>query len=200
MKLEKFMKDVERHEMQVLNDTGLYRHLRFSRPGSSCMQFHLVTYPGYLVFSGDMGCYVFSRLQDMFEFFRTDRGRGEGINPGYWAEKVQAEDRHDRVRVPSRDAYIAAIRRDVNSWMEGAPISLSEKKDLWQSVKDDVLGVLEYHDPHEWDRAVHDFEWGSFRFTDFWDRSLTEWTYRYLWCCRAIAWAIKAYDETRAAK
>lgn len=158
------------------------------------MHFDLVTYPGYLVFSGDMGCYVFSRLRDMFEFFRIDRGRGEDINPGYWSEKVQAQDINSPVRVPSRDAYAEAIRSDVASWMDGRGRSFGYRRDLWRNVKDEVLSVLEYSDPNEWDRAIHEFEWGDFRFVDFWDRSLTEWTYRYLWCCRAIAWGIGVYD------
>ena len=87
-----FLKDVAAHEMEILRDDGVYRHIRFKKPGTWCMHFDLVTWPGYLAYSGDMGCYVFSRLNDMFEFFRTDReylqrdGRQLCINLCYWSE------------------------------------------------------------------------------------------------------------------
>ena len=68
-----FLRDVAEHEMIVVRDDGVHRHIRFKKPGTSCMHFDLITWPGYLCYTGDMGTYVFSRLTDMFEFFRTDR-------------------------------------------------------------------------------------------------------------------------------
>ena len=52
--------------MIVLRDDGVYRHIRFKKPGTGCMHFDLVTWPGYLCYSGDMGCYVFCRLNARF--------------------------------------------------------------------------------------------------------------------------------------
>lgn len=95
---ESFMRDVATHEMTVFRDDGLYRHIRFRRPNTMRTHFDLITYPGYLCYSGDMGTYVFSRLDDMFEFFRTDRD----INPGYWSEKLQAVDNHGLGRYTHR--------------------------------------------------------------------------------------------------
>lgn len=56
----------------MLHEDGIYRHIRFRQPGTMCMHFDLITWPGYLCYTGDMGTYVFTRLADMFEFFRTD--------------------------------------------------------------------------------------------------------------------------------
>lgn len=84
---KRFADDTQHHRMTVMLDQGLYRHLRFVRPGRSEYWFTLTAYPGALVVDGDMGTWVFRRLPDMFEFFRTDSGR---INPGYWAEKLTA--------------------------------------------------------------------------------------------------------------
>src|SRR4051812_7199267 len=87
---DQFLKDVERHKMSVKLSDGVYRHLRFSKPLDSNMWFELVTWPGYLTISGDMGTWAFSRITDMFEFFRS-RNDGElEINSGYWSEKLQA--------------------------------------------------------------------------------------------------------------
>ncbi|MBN7389249.1 hypothetical protein I3U52_24390 [Mycobacteroides abscessus subsp. abscessus] len=73
------------HKMTVLRDDDLYRHVRFAEPGTSIWHFDLVTWPGHLVISGDIGGYHFARLPDMFEFFRKPVGY---INAHYWAEKL----------------------------------------------------------------------------------------------------------------
>jgi hypothetical protein len=93
---ERFKRDTASHEMTVLHDDGLYRHLRFmrvitdetGRHPSSSYWFELVTWPGKLAVSGDCGSFLFARREDMFEFFRSDSRYG--INPGYWSEKVLA--------------------------------------------------------------------------------------------------------------
>jgi hypothetical protein len=86
---ERFKRDTEHHEMTVLHDDGLYRHLRFSRPDRSGYWFSLTTWPQKLTVNGDVGTYVFSRTEDMLEFFRGSTCSG-GPNFGYWDEKVVA--------------------------------------------------------------------------------------------------------------
>jgi len=39
----------------------------------------------------------------------------------------------------------------------------------------------------------------TFEFTDFWDHDLSEYTHHFVWCCYALAWGIKKYDETKSA-
>ena len=56
--LEQFKRDVDRHQLQVLRDDGLYRHVRFLRTAvdpetgkrekSSFYWFDLITWPGCL--------------------------------------------------------------------------------------------------------------------------------------------------------
>lgn len=70
---KRFLGDVAKHQMTILRDDGVNRHVRFKQPNSSNMFFDLITWPGCLCYTGDMGTYVFRRLEDMFEFFRTDR-------------------------------------------------------------------------------------------------------------------------------
>ena len=76
---ERMLSATADHKLTILHNDGLYRHIRFKNPKSIFYWFDLITWPGVLVFKGDMGCYVFSRLDDMFEFFT-----GPTINPGYW--------------------------------------------------------------------------------------------------------------------
>lgn len=90
----RFAKDTAHHEMTVLHDEGLYRHLRFRQPNDTdgkkwtgAYWFDLITWPGCLAINGDMGSFLFSRTDDMFTFFR-----GRKPDPGYWAQKVRAGD------------------------------------------------------------------------------------------------------------
>lgn len=119
-----FPRDIAEHKLTVKHHDGLYRHLYFGRPGTGTMSFSITTWPGHLAYTGDMGDYVFCRLDDMLQFFRTDRAP----NYGYWAEKVVAQDKSDGV---------------------------CEGRSTLRSYR---------------------------------------WSYRYVWCCNALVWAIREYD------
>lgn len=87
-----FRADCADHKLTIKRDDGLYRHLRFTSADSEnlgCYWFDIHTAPGILTFHGDAGTWVFARTADMLTFFR-----GHRVNPGYWAEKVIANDRH----------------------------------------------------------------------------------------------------------
>ncbi|WP_048572679.1 hypothetical protein [Streptomyces leeuwenhoekii] len=86
----RFARDTAGHQMTVLHDDGLYRHLVFREPMHSFYWFELITTPNQLVFSGDGNSYVFRRATDMFQFFRSGiwRDGSHHINPGYWSEKL----------------------------------------------------------------------------------------------------------------
>lgn len=209
-----FLKDVSAHEMEVLRDDGVYRHIRFKKPGTGCMHFDLVTWPGYLAYSGDMGCYVFSRLNDMFEFFRTDReylqrdGRQLCINLGYWSEKLQAVDgrRHaGSAKEFSEEKFNRAVIEDLVGWIRGNAYRTTkdERRELWDAVMSEVMGADGDSGGYRKQAAAHDFshfvnnDVGNFYFQDFWEHDLTEYTFRFVWCCYALAWGILKYDEAR---
>ena len=149
------------------------------------MRFELVTWPGYLCYTGDMGAFVFSRIEDMFEFFRSDRGR---INPDYWSEKVQATDRSDGPREWSEEKFRSVIEYYLTERGD-EPAS----KELRQAVEEEVLSRID-DGRHEAYRAASEFEHNGFRFDDLWDHNFEDFTYRFLWCCYALVWAIKQYD------
>ena len=86
----RFASDTASHQMVVLHEDGLYRHLVFREPAHGFYWFELITTPNQLVFSGDGNSYVFRRTTDMFQFFRSGiwRDGSHHINPGYWSEKL----------------------------------------------------------------------------------------------------------------
>lgn len=214
---QRFERDVAEHQMTVLHEDGVYRHIRFRRPGSMCMHFDLITYPGYLVYSGDMGCYVFSRLTDMFEFFRTDRLHREDpsklyINRGYWSEKLQAVDgnrRHAGAMEFSPEKFRQVINEYRLRWVREYRdvLDKEQRRALWDAVDDEVLRHLEDGEHAAYQHA-QDFSWSAdpyarhrtrtFAFEDLWEHNFTEYTFRFTWCCYAIAWAIRQYDATKA--
>lgn len=193
---EQFLKCVEKHEMEVLLDRGVYRHLRFQAPGTGNQHFHLVTFPGRLVYCGDMGSYLFERIEDMFKFFRrTDRG----INLSYWAEKVDAQDRSGikEFSIARVKEIISDIAKEqVNDWDERKKSKVAEEIESLLSKIDndaselaDVIRVVT-----NFDSEAIEGEW----FSDLWDYDIQEYTYRFQWACYAIAWGIEQYDKQAA--
>jgi hypothetical protein len=141
-----------------------------------------------------MGCYVFARLPDMFEFFRDDEGH---INPSYWAEKLQADQRGSGHMEFSERLYRRAIVSDFKAhYLQGTP----ERMRIWRDVR---YELLDWSQPSTVEQAVanaiaYNDHKGDSPFNEFWDHRLEDYTYHFIWCCRAIVWAIERYDEYKA--
>ncbi len=212
---ERFLRDVAKHEMTVIRDDGVHRHIRFKQPDSSNMFFDLVTWPGFLCYSGDMGTYVFQRTQDMFSFFRKN-GRLDGIDHRYWAEKIEAADRTG-VEKHSHDEFTRQINDWVDQQAEGDKPGDDEPEQLvlWAEAYAELRAEVESEvlsaDSNEvrcFD-AANDFQhagdaWqafhgpdAKFEFTDFWEVDTKEYSPRFLWCCYALAWGIEQYDAAQ---
>lgn len=209
---ELFLRDVAEHEMTVIRDEGVHRHIRFRKPGTICMGFDLITWPGCLCYCGDMGTFVFQRLQDMFEFFRMDRrdfnyrkDRSIQINPQYWAEKLEATNNSGGHTEFSEELFKQAVMGDLLSWLRNHrdETTKEERRELWEAVCDQVLGADGDSGGYRMQAAAHDFthfvskEAGEFYFQDFWEHRLTDYTFHFIWCCYALAWGIQKYDESK---
>lgn len=200
-----FLRQVASHELQVLRDDGVYRHLRFKRPGSWCMHFDIVTWPGYLAYTGDMGCYVFTRLQDMLEFFRRDPDRLFRIDFRYWAEKAQGADR-DGIREFCPEKFTQQIKRRTLDWIRDHrdDTTREQRRELWNAVIDEVVDCEGDNGGHRQQIAAYEFSheledgW-RFHFDDLYELSFEVYTHRFLWCCHALAWGINRYDAHRDA-
>lgn len=193
-----FIKDIAEHEMKVMHDDGSYRHIRFRKPDSNAYWFGLVTWPGHLTIEGDMGCWTFSRTPDMFEFFRNDE---LGINPGYWAEKLQ---NYSKYEGPEKQFCIDTLRESMKNYLDqvfkGDPDEWPEEKQesLWEEIEADILSLDHEHSVYQ---AVSSFEHDGFRFEDWYESfSCKNWSYHYLWCLFAIVWGIQQYDKKQPAK
>ncbi len=211
--IAQFLRDVERHKVYVERDDGLYRHLRFrdtdeAGKTSYCMGFDIVTWPGWLAYSGDMGSFMFQRTPDMLAFFRKQERDGrtlfDSIDLRYWAEKCEAEGaRGDGIKEWDQ----AAFRREITEQRRrmlvafGRPWSREQREELWE----DLQLVIDTQD--EWDAIAKVRDWSHLDPTrrtwmhldtdDFPD--CKTYTQRFTWCCCALAWGIAQYDAHKAA-
>ena len=188
-----FLKDVATHVMHVRLDQGVYRHLEFRQAdGSWNHGFHIITTPWRLMVTGDMGTWVFSRLEDMFQFFRTDKG---GINCSYWAEKCVngVHGGHDAGTVYDGDTYKARLIESLDNY---------DLSDEHKAKVIDELEDMDFADEHWIMGQISDFEVDlddndTFKFQDVWEIDIKTYGYHFIWCLYAIAWSIQQYDAAK---
>jgi hypothetical protein len=187
---ERFINDTAEHRMRIVHDDGLYRHLRCNAPGTWCYGYNVVTWPGYLSVNGDCGDFTFSRVTDMFTFFR-----GDHINPDYWASKLPNRDAADGTRRYSRDLFVPRVMEWYTNHCEWEP---DEDGSLKQALDDQVFNYGPPDSRHEAIERLSEFEHHSggtcLRIDEPWDFDFREWDWQFLWCCWGIVQAIAQYD------
>lgn len=200
---ETFLADVKDHRLTIIRDDGVYRHIRLARPGTVCMHFDLIAWPGYLAYVGDMGAFTFTRLYDMFEFFRDSRDGNRGhIDLRYWAQKLVATDKgsgHEAFSVELFEDVINGYRLEwIRDAYRSGRLTKAERRELWEAVEEDVLRAASSGE-HEAFQAAGEFShrFGELTYTldDFWDHDFRDYTYGFRWACFAIAWGIRQYDQ-----
>lgn len=205
---QRFERDVAQHEMTIIRDEGVDRHIKFRRADDSAYWFEILTWPGALCIRGDCGTYVFSRLTDMFQFFRTDRGNDPKklyINTGYWCEKLQAVSCNGygigTAQEFSGDRFAEHVKRDFESYFESRHVDDERKAELWQEIQDDVLDYVGdgYGLGHAGDRLLDHVPDAFPRlFEDWHEWNCDEYKFHFMWNLYAIAWAIRTYDAAKA--
>lgn len=201
--MERFLGDVATHEMQIHLDQDVYRHLEFRQADKSWNHgFHIITTPGRLMISGDMGTWVFCRIPDMFNFFRSPSGE---INLGYWAEKcINGTSGGSReAREYNGDVYKSRLIDSLDNY------DLTDEK---KAMVIEELNEIDFDDEHGVISQIRDFEvdlyddddaptlrgYDTFQFQDVWEIGMTTYSYHFTWCLYAIAWAINQYDKEKS--
>jgi hypothetical protein len=114
----RFKRETASHEMTVLHEDGLYRHLLFEGTADSPFgryPFQLVTWPYNLVVkAGWTFHFDIDATPDMFDLFRRTALTGQ-INPGYWSEKVRAG--RNEIEGHDPDLLKAEIASTLGQWM-----------------------------------------------------------------------------------
>lgn len=194
----RFTSDVENHEMTVLLDQGVYRHLRFKAPDTGIGWFDVITWPGKLTINGDMGTYTFSRLNDMFEFFG---GRGPGyVNEGYWAEKLVAIDKHSPAKEFDEDLFKQRVLEDF--WQAREDYDAAEAVEIWAAIREQIFDdYSDRHDANACHALLQEFvsPVPGFGYSDAWDwGGFDDYGVHFVWCLHAITHAIRTYRAAKA--
>ncbi|MGE4425034.1 MAG: hypothetical protein AB7G37_01115 [Solirubrobacteraceae bacterium] len=189
-----FDQSTANHEMRVLHEDGVYRHVRFAQPGrhSWSYLYDLVTWPGHLSISGDLESYTFRRTTDMFTFFNEptlDR-----INPHYWGEKLVAPRGRDAVRV-----YVPElVEARLNEWVADQAEHYDCEGEELASLRDAVRDLVRWNSDIEWSEdaarsAIRDFEHRGRSIYDPSEWSFRDWDHHFLTACWAIKRGVERY-------
>lgn len=181
---ERIVNDLANHVVTAKRVDGLYRHYRCQRPGTWSMGFDVVTWPGSLCFTGDMGDYLFQRTSDMVAFMR-----GSCMSYSYAAEKCVAHD--GRLKEFRREVFEEILNDYVTDHGLEEADNLAEIHEKIAAARAQADGV--YESPHEAMAALYE--------SGLWDGcdlpSCETWTFHFLWCLHAINWFCEQIDAGR---
>ena len=192
-----FNHSTEKHEMTILHDDGLYRHLHFADPANSIYWFDLITWPGSLTIKGDMGTWTFSRLTDMFEFFTGY------INTSYWAEKLDNGTEGGRrcAREYDDEAFKKWLVRDF--WETSRDMESHRiVTDWWNTLREEFFSCYGSwrDDSNTAIRQIYDLEVPRLvaeHYQDVYESSGSwePYTSHFEWCLAAIVAGISTYNQ-----
>ncbi|MGD9638355.1 MAG: hypothetical protein AB7U85_04785 [Alphaproteobacteria bacterium] len=190
---EFFLRDTKNHKVEILNDNGNNRTLCCSNNGSCYYKFYITTWNGYLCVSGDIGVWVFSRLPDMFEFFRGK----ENPDFHYWSEKLEGgtSNSHSLAECWDADLFIDQLTQMINERdydpEETERLLELARNEIFPKTSYEAEAVLAIFDCDEINEKV---------FGSYYEHDLgKQYHHRFVWVCFAIVWAIKEYDKIRGA-
>lgn len=186
----RFVRETAGHEMHVLHEDGLYRHLVFADPAGNFYRFDLITWPHNLFLRGDGFSFGFSiyPADDIFNMFRGSSH--DGINPGYWQEKVTA----GKVRDWSESLFRAWVLEEATkneAHYPGAVEAVTKQILHSDEHSTEYQGTAEY--------ALASFSHGDFRlrFPHDWEKDFEDYSWEYLLACHAVLFGIRMWDAAR---
>ena len=193
---EQFAVMLRDHEMTIKHDDGLYRHL-YCRSTKHCFDwFDIVTWPGSLSFSGDLGSYTFSRTDDMLGFFAGKDGRDLPFD--YWAEKAVAVDRHSGMKTHSKRALLRVVvdrAKDMISDLEDG--DRKRRREITHAAKELIEQIRNCDTWAGMLNAFREFDQAGLRFDDCESIPDPVLVQRFYLACRCINWAANRYLEIK---
>jgi len=170
---ESIARNMVNHVITMKRSDSLYRHYRCQTPGTWCFGFDIVTWPGSLCFTGDLGEYVFQREPDMIQFMGIVCGK-DPIDYHYAAEKCRA----------SRDGLTEFSEQKFRSRVRERLRERPRDKDAKAKARVILDEFEEYNDPHGAVRAMYE--------SGLWDGSdlpsVQTYTFGFVLCVNAIRW------------
>lgn len=185
-----FLKDFRNMQIQIALEHGSHLHLKLRRSDTGFYHFDIISWPGHLCYTGDMGSFLFRAATDMIQFFRTANLYSDAPPFDYWAQKCEALDRVDGVWQWSPDIFRQSIEETLEDVEADEPMRKAVARDVLPHVDDGERDAKQ---------AAMDFQHnGRWPFADAWEWRTKEWSPRFMWCCYAIPQAISMFDALKA--
>lgn len=165
--------DLKDHVITVKHMDGMYRHWHCGKPGTSNQYFEIVTWPGSLCYTGDMGEFLFQRTTDMVAFMRNS-----AMSHAYAAEKCVAHD--GRLREWREEVFEEELATCLE-YADGDEEQIAHVKKQIEWIRDQICG----DDPKQESMSAL-YQSGLVDGCDF--PSCEAFTYHFLWCLYAIKW------------
>lgn len=183
---ERIVNDLKDHAITILHQHGLYRHYRCQKPGTWVLGFDVVTWPGSLCYTGDMGEYLYQRTDDMIAFMR-----GSAMSYSYVAEKCVAHDGRLKEWSEERFREVLAERLAESAEDGGEFTVVRHGGSVKESVAEKIVEIEQeygnYQSRHDAEKAMYE--------SGLWDGadmpSCEVWTVHFLWCLHALDWFCK---------
>ncbi len=173
--------DLKDHVITVKHATGMYRHWRCQKPGTWNMGFDIVTWPGSLCYTGDMGDYLFQRTDDMAAFMANAcRDRS------YSAEKCVAG--RDQIKEWSEQRFREVLAERLKESEDGMFTVVrggrTQSERIGDKTREIVREFENYSSEHDATKAMYE--------SGLWDGcdmpSCQVYSMRFLWCLKALEW------------
>lgn len=167
--------------VSVRHDSNVHRYMYCQRCDTADGSFSITTWPNHLAISGDMGCYVFSRVFDMFPFFNVQRSDFE-----YLRSKLEAQDVHSPALEFSHKAFVSRLQDMVTEYTDAGELTSGQQEELQELLDSSEIGQT----CNECLARVAEI---SEDITMNWEGACMEIVPRFQWACEAIHWAVTNY-------
>lgn len=192
-----FQENTTDHQLTILHDDGMYRHLRMSAPGTRMWSWDIVTWPGHLATGGDVADgLTFSREEDMIGFFKPGRGDRAYYSDGapsidfrYWAEKLQGDQRQTVKEYKHKD-FVDYVREHLTD-------QLPHDRNLTPELIEELVAEARAEDENP-QAALAWMEGYDKYFSDPWEHDFRDYTFHFHLGCYAVNAAVQAYVKHTA--
>lgn len=189
---ERIGNDLKDHVVTLLHSHGLYRHWRCqNKSGTFNQRFDIVTWPGFLAYTGDMGEYLFCRTADMVAFMR-----GSCMSYSYAAEKCVAHD--GRLQEWREELFLQALKDRQEECEDDSYTVVRRGGKVKEKVSAKISEIIQDYENYSLQSDAEKAMYESGLSDEL--PSCKDYTVHFLWALHAIHWFIGKLDAEEVVK